>query len=137
MRISDWSSDVGSSDLPPPVAALSRDVDRNPGETAEWVDRQQRGQRDRPVGLVGDRDVVGDRAGQTVEPCVGEQDIDQHSDVIEGRKICAVMDTEPLAVPAGERRIGSQSVIVGRKRSEESRVGKEWCSKGSYRGGGD
>src|SRR3546814_18932399 len=103
MRISDWSSDVCSSDLRRPGAVGRGDMRFD--QVAQYRFPMRRGEPlpDDAVGI--------GLAGEAVVRIVDER--------------------HPAGHPGAE--IGPDHAEHHRARSEERRVGKEWVSKGSYR----
>src|SRR3546814_17282967 len=151
MRISDWSSDVCSSDLRSAVTAL--DCFASLAMTGRWF---QLGRRNMTGPLTGIRII--EFAGIGPGPFCGMMLADHGAEVISidrpggfmdprdplsrGRTPIALAMKKPDAVQVARALCRSADGIiegyrpggVERRRTEEGRVGKEWVRTGGYRG---
>src|SRR3546814_19530397 len=122
MRISDWSSDVCSSDLPQQLAGVGRDLgSRCRLVVADVVDAPRIGPRNGSLQHAGDI-VDMDAADQMAGP----------DDTPGAAAPYGVERAEPRPVDDGEPEDMLRQAEVGMTRSEERRVGKECDSTCRY-----
>ena len=96
------------------IVGLAGRALRNAGEAAKRVDRQQGRQGDRPVSLVGDRNLVGNGARRTVQPRILEQDVDKRGNILERGKSGLIIDAHALAIGRCQRCADGQYIIARR-----------------------